>query len=64
MNAYVAERFAAERIAEFVRDAETARLVRDARRHVGTHRTRAVVRVPAVVAAASLIVTLWLGVPA
>ncbi|MFL5684739.1 MAG: hypothetical protein ACJ77D_01670 [Chloroflexota bacterium] len=64
MNAYLAEIIAAERMAEFEREAEHARLVRQARGGSRFGGTASHVRVSTVVAAAAFVVTLWLAVTA
>jgi hypothetical protein len=61
MNAYVAEMIAAERSAEFEREAACARLIREARRGTARHPAPSV-RVARVVAAAAFVVALWLAV--
>src|SRR5689334_1679210 len=62
MNAYVAEIIAAERIAEFEREAAHRRLVGEARRGAVGHRAKPSIRLAALLAAAASAVTLWLAV--
>jgi len=62
MNAYVAEIIAAERIAEFEREAAHRRLVGEARRGAVGHRATPSIRLAALLAAAASAVTFWLAV--
>jgi hypothetical protein len=61
MNAYVAEIIAAERAAEFEREAARARLIREVRRGAAD-RPAQWVRGPRLVATATFAVMLWLAV--
>ena len=62
MNAYVAEIIAAERIAEFEREAAHRRLVGEARRGAAGHGAKPSIRLAALLAAAASAVTLWLAI--
>ena len=65
MNAYLAELIATERMAEFQREVQHARLVRDVRRRPGAERvTLAGPKTTSVIAAAAITVALWLRVGA
>jgi hypothetical protein len=64
MNAYLAEFIAADRMAELLREAEAAQLIRDARRPRANAATSGSMRMAAILAAAAFIVTLWLGLAA
>ena len=64
MNAYFAEITAAERMAEFHRDAAHARLIREARRGTAAHSAPRSVRASRVVIAAWFAVTIWMALAA